>query len=48
LVEKAKSKTDKLSLIVNAAKWQAAYVWCKKNGFNFRVVNEDVLFGKKK
>lgn len=48
MIEKARSKADKIALTINAAKWQTAYLWCKKNGFNFRVVSEDNLFGRKK
>lgn len=51
MIERAKSKRDKMVLAVNQAKWQAALAWCHKNGMVFRVLTEDDLFrkpGKKK
>lgn len=44
MVERAKSKRDKLVLAVNQAKWQAAMAWCHKNGITFRVLTEDQMF----
>jgi len=44
VVEKAKSKKDKLVLAVNQAKWAAAIAWCHKNGMTFRVMTEEQLF----
>lgn len=48
--EKVTSARDKLAVIVNHAKWQAATAWCKHKGITFRVVNEDHIFynGRKK
>jgi hypothetical protein len=46
MVERAKSKKDKLVLAVNQAKWKAAIAWCHKNGLTFRVLTEDQLFRK--
>jgi hypothetical protein len=46
MLENAKSKRDKAFLIVNQAKWQAALVWCKKNGVTFRLITEDQLWTK--
>lgn len=43
-VSEAKYDKDKLSLAVNAAKWQAAQRWCSVNGCFFRVITEDLLF----
>jgi len=51
MIENAKSKRDKAALILNTAKWAAAMEFCKKNGLEFRIINEDHLFqqsGKKK
>lgn len=47
LVEKAKAKRDKIQILVNQAKWQAAGIFCKNNGFSFRVINEYDMYGKK-
>ena len=35
---------DKVSLVVNEAKWQAARAWCKKQGLGFRVITEREIF----
>ena len=45
-LEHAKTKKDKASLIVNAAKWEAANRWAKKRNIRFRVVNEHHIFGE--
>lgn len=45
------SKQTQLAQVINAAKFQAAQAYCKKNGITFRVATEDQLFsgrGKKK
>lgn len=42
--EKITSAKDKLAIIVNHAKWQAAQAWCKNKGIVFRVINEDQIF----
>lgn len=47
IVEKAKSKRDKINLIVNQAKWAAADRFCKANGLTFRILTEAQLYGKK-
>ena len=50
MFENAKSKRDKAFLMINQAKWQAAMIFCKKNGLVFRLITEDELFvqrGKK-
>ena len=44
IAENVKSKRDKAALVVNTAKWAAAMTWCKKNGFNFRILTEDDLY----
>ena len=47
MLENAKSKRDRAFLMVNQAKWQAALLWCKKNGITFRLITEDELFVQK-
>lgn len=44
LLEKAKTKQDKLRIAVNTVKWMAARVYCEKHGMVFRVLNEDHIF----
>jgi hypothetical protein len=44
LAEKAKSRYDKLSLVVNQAKWKAAASWCIKNGLKFRILTEQQIY----
>ena len=48
--ENARSQRDKLAVIVNHAKWTAAYEWAKRNGIKFRIVSENDIFhqGKKR
>ena len=47
-MENAKTLQDKLSLAINAAKWQAAQIWANQHGMTFRVVNEDSIFNNPK
>ena len=47
MVEAARSKRDRAALLVNTAKWAAAMTWCKKNGFNFRILTENDLYIRK-
>ncbi len=47
LMENAKSKRDKAFVIINTAKWAAAFAWASKQGLKFRVVNEDSIFKQK-
>lgn len=47
MLEHAKSKRDKAFLLVNSAKWAACMTFCKKNGLEFRIINEDQLFKQK-
>lgn len=42
--EAARSKKDQEALILNEAKWQAAYAWCRANGAKFRVMTENQLY----
>lgn len=44
VTSKSMSTYDKLSLIVNHAKWQAAVAVCESHGIKFRVVTEKDLF----
>jgi hypothetical protein len=44
IAENAKSKRDKVSLILNTAKWAAAMVFCKKNGMIFRILTENDIY----
>lgn len=48
ILEKAKSKKDKLAYAVNQAKWQSAQVWCQKHGLTFKVMTEEHLFSQPK
>ena len=45
-LKEAKTKSDKIALAINAYKWKAAEVFCKRHGLKFRVVTEDHLFVK--
>ena len=44
MVSKAKSRYDKLSLLVNMFKWKAAYKFCQERGIIFKVLTEEQLF----
>jgi hypothetical protein len=37
-------KNTKLVQIVNAAKWKAAYIYCAKRGWKFRIAGAEQLF----
>lgn len=41
---KAASAKDRAIVAVNHAKWQAAAIYCKQQGLNFRVITEDQIF----
>jgi hypothetical protein len=43
-LQEAKSRHDKLAAIVNQAKFAAAQIYCKQQGFVFRVISEDSIF----
>lgn len=47
LLEKAKSKKDKMAYLQNQAKWKAASAYCKHHGITFRVLTEKDLFFRK-
>jgi hypothetical protein len=38
------SKKEKLTWIVNVAKWKAAELYCEKNNFVFKLLTEKELF----
>ena len=44
ILEKAKTKRDKLAVVINTAKWKAAAQFCQKNNLKFRVLTEAQLF----
>ena len=39
-----RSRHNQAAWIVNQAKWEAAYAYCKQNGIQFRIVTEDDIF----
>ena len=39
-----KNNQNKLSVIVNTAKWQAAQIWCRRQQITFRVITEKDIF----
>lgn len=45
---RAASKKDKMTVAINHAKWQAAQIYCKRNGLIFRVITEDDIFRNSK
>lgn len=47
IMEKARSKRDKLSVVLNQCKWKAARIFAKKNNMEFRVVTENEIWGRK-
>ena len=44
----ARSTVQKAQAIVNEAKWQAAKVYCDRQGVGFRVLTEHELFNNPK
>lgn len=40
----AKSQRDKEAVVVNRAKWEAAYIYCKKRRIRFRIITEKDIF----
>jgi len=44
LAEKAKSRYDQASVIINSAKWKAAAAWCQKNKIVFRILTEKDIY----
>ena len=45
-MEAAKSKRDKLAVVVNQAKWEAARVFCQLNNMTFEILTELHLYHK--
>jgi len=39
-----RSRANQAAWIVNQAKWEAAYAYCKQNSIKFRIVTEDDIF----
>ena len=39
-----RSRANQAHWIINQAKWEAAYKWCKQKGIYFRIVNEGDIF----
>ena len=50
VLESRMSEKNKITVLINYAKWEAARAWCKRAGIVFRVVTEDQMFhqGSKK
>ena len=44
----ARTKKDKMTVLINQAKAAAATEMCRQNGMTFRVLTEHELYGKKK
>lgn len=45
-LENAKSNKTKMAVALNAAKWAAAEAFARSKGLQFRVMNENNIFGK--
>ena len=43
-METAKTRRDKIAVIINTAKWKAAAAFCQRNNLKFRVLNESQIF----
>lgn len=39
-----KNNQNKLSVVVNTAKWQAAQIWCRRRQITFRIITEKDIF----
>jgi len=44
VMELARSTQEKMAVVLNMVKWQAARLWCKKMGATFRILTEDDLY----
>lgn len=45
LIESKRASANNRAIVaVNHAKWHAAAIWCKRNGIQFRVINENDIF----
>lgn len=48
-MEAAKSKKEKMDVVLNKAKWDAARLFARNAGYTFRILTEDSIFsGKRK
>jgi hypothetical protein len=45
-LESARSQKEKMAVVLNMAKWEAARAWCKSMGCQFRIITEEHLFNK--
>ena len=45
-MQMAKSRKDKITVLVNQAKWAAAMALCQKNGIEFKIITEKSLYRK--
>ena len=46
MIESARSKRDKVNILINQAKWAAAQKFCNANGLTFRVLTENQIYKK--
>lgn len=46
--EAAKTKKEKLDVVLNEAKWAAARAFAKANGLSFRILTEDQIYSGKR
>jgi len=44
MLENKTSSRDRAIIAINHAKWAACSAYCKANGMNFRVINEDQIY----
>lgn len=47
-MEAAKTKKEKLDVIVNSAKWEAARAFCRQYGYTFRILTEREIHAGKR
>lgn len=48
VISKRMTNYEKVSYVINQAKWEAARAYCEKANIRFRVLTQDELFTKKK
>lgn len=46
MMNMAKSKKDKLVVLINQTKWSYAYAFCQKNNIEFKLITERELYPK--
>ena len=44
MLGEARGPNQQAAAVVNAAKWEAARAWCKKQGLGFRVITEREIY----